>query len=699
MNATSRLPLATSIFYVVALVSCTEAVRPPATRFEISVAPLTLPGIAKVCYDLQVKNGTTALADTVWQQGDPLVTSPTDTDAICSSNFGNGTGGDVTFVGTCDATKLSPSDSGRINAVTVWVDSLYDASGPISANGSDGWRNPCPNGCTLEALCQENADTPVTFNLTILRQANQGFFDIGVNFEDVFCSAKVDCTNAAGEPLDLLFRPSTSTRDTTIVSALACTGGPGNTLTTHLFRDPLVVTCQDGSSATLPIVPSKGNVYTASNPDPNAADAVWQYAIYSGEEALNCGGSSCNKVYWNVAIGLDETRDNCTLKTKMSAGSEGTFVALTTPAKTTYPYIDVEVPLTNAVGLTCGKHALNEPGSGVSTVYTSISSTVTFASTYSKLVDECALGLDNCHADAVCTDTPSAFSCACATGYTGNGVTCADVNECSTSNGGCSANATCTNLPGTRSCACNAGFTGDGITCTAMPVTTSLIVHLDATNPASYGTLGTTWTDISGNGNNFTLVNGPVWTQGQYVEFDGSNDFAVSANNINLSAYDYIVVDIAVKSNSLNGGMAFEHTVNWNTNPGSFGLALHSSGSGPLTNTHHTNCSMENTGRNYQGSAGTGWAHHINMYARVSDATGRLTWFNGARVPFVSPYPTPTATPGGFTFANAKTYLASRGGAGGFLNGRIASFKMYGMKFTDANALQNFNAIRGSIGL
>ncbi len=695
----SRILLSASAFTAFGLYACAESQTEAGSNFEVSVAPLSLPGVSRICYDIRVRNGTSLSAEVVWQKGNPLVASPADTDTLCSSNFGNGSGGDITFVGTCDATKLSPLDYGRTNAVTLWVDSLHGASGPISETGGDGWQNPCPNGCTLEALCQENADTPVNFNLTILRQANQGFFDIGVNFEDIFCSAKVDCVNAAGEPLDLLFRPSTGARDTTVVSALACTAGAGGALSTHLFRNPLVISCSGGGSVTLPILSSKGNIYTGSNPDPSLTDAIWQYAIYSGEEALNCGGASCNKVYWNVAIGLDETSDNCVLTTRMSAAPEGRFAALTTPSGTTYPYIDVNVPLTDTSGLICRKHPLNETGSGVSTVYTSISSPVTFSSTFSKLVDECALGLDNCHSDAICTDTPSSYSCACGTGYSGNGVSCTDINECSASNGGCSTNATCTNLPGSRSCACNSGYIGDGLTCTATPVTTSLIVHLDATNPSSYGTLGTTWKDISGNNNDFTLVNGPTWSQGQYVEFDGSNDFAVSTNNINLSSYDYIVVDIAVKANSLSMGMAFEHTANWNTNPGSFGLTIHGAGGGTVVNTHHTNCSMSNTARNYDGVVGTGWAHHINMYSRVADSTGRLTWLNGSRVPFVGGYPTLTSTSGGFTFANAKTYLASRGGTGGFLNGRISSFKIYGLKFTDSYALQNFNAIRASIGL
>ena len=39
-------------------------------------------------------------------------------------------------------------------------------------------------------------------------------------------------------------------------------------------------------------------------------------------------------------------------------------------------------------------------------------------------VDECTLGLSNCSVNAVCTDTPASFTCACKPGYGGDGVTC-----------------------------------------------------------------------------------------------------------------------------------------------------------------------------------------------------------------------------------------------------------------------------------
>ena len=40
-------------------------------------------------------------------------------------------------------------------------------------------------------------------------------------------------------------------------------------------------------------------------------------------------------------------------------------------------------------------------------------------------INECTSGTHNCHSNATCTNTDGSFTCACVTGYTGNGVTCA----------------------------------------------------------------------------------------------------------------------------------------------------------------------------------------------------------------------------------------------------------------------------------
>ena len=58
-------------------------------------------------------------------------------------------------------------------------------------------------------------------------------------------------------------------------------------------------------------------------------------------------------------------------------------------------------------------------------------------------------------------------------------------------------------------------------------VTNGLVLNLDAGQQNSYPGSGTTWTDLSGNGNNGTLVNGVGYNSGNggSLTFDGVNDY------------------------------------------------------------------------------------------------------------------------------------------------------------------------------
>lgn len=57
--------------------------------------------------------------------------------------------------------------------------------------------------------------------------------------------------------------------------------------------------------------------------------------------------------------------------------------------------------------------------------------------------------------------------------------------------------------------------------------TQGLVLNLDAAIQGSYPKTGSTWFDISNNGNNGTLTNGPLYTGSNYgaIVFDGVDDF------------------------------------------------------------------------------------------------------------------------------------------------------------------------------
>jgi hypothetical protein len=64
-------------------------------------------------------------------------------------------------------------------------------------------------------------------------------------------------------------------------------------------------------------------------------------------------------------------------------------------------------------------------------------------------------------------------------------------------------------------------------------VTDGLVLSLDAGNANSYPGTGTNWADLSGNGLNGTLVNGPTYNSANLgsIVFDGTNDHVTVANN------------------------------------------------------------------------------------------------------------------------------------------------------------------------
>lgn len=75
--------------------------------------------------------------------------------------------------------------------------------------------------------------------------------------------------------------------------------------------------------------------------------------------------------------------------------------------------------------------------------------------------------------------------------------------------------------------------------------TSNLVLLLDANNNVSYPGTGTTWTDLSGNGFNGTLVNGPTFNRldGGTIGFDGTNDCVTLATN---SAFNFGTGDFSI---------------------------------------------------------------------------------------------------------------------------------------------------------
>ena len=63
-------------------------------------------------------------------------------------------------------------------------------------------------------------------------------------------------------------------------------------------------------------------------------------------------------------------------------------------------------------------------------------------------------------------------------------------------------------------------------------VTDGLILCLDAANPKSNSGSGSTWTDLSGNNNNFTINGSTFNSEGFFNFVDNNGDYIISSGDI-----------------------------------------------------------------------------------------------------------------------------------------------------------------------
>ena len=122
-------------------------------------------------------------------------------------------------------------------------------------------------------------------------------------------------------------------------------------------------------------------------------------------------------------------------------------------------------------------------------------------------------------------------------------------------------------------------------------VTSGLVLHLDAGDSASYSGIGTTWYDLSGNGNNGTLTNGPTFDSGNggSIVFDGTDDVVpiTKANNLGTTQnytiftfiYPHSVTTDTARANSIvDSGSGSTYPMRLHLTPNSTIKLMHNDG-------------------------------------------------------------------------------------------------------------------------
>lgn len=217
-------------------------------------------------------------------------------------------------------------------------------------------------------------------------------------------------------------------------------------------------------------------------------------------------------------------------------------------------------------------------------------------------------------------------------------------------------------------------------------VTDGLVMALDAANPKSYPGSGTTWTDLSGLGNNGTLTNGPTYNSSNSGFFQFvTDDFAAIPNNTALDTQTP-TVEVWVKTNATTqNGFWFEKgTVNGQyalfQEGGSIKWRMSIGGITELPTTTATYMNISN------------WYQVVGTYT----SGDRRLYINGSLVNSDTQTGTISTNGGGMSVG---VYGGFNGSRGYYYNGNISLVKVYNRVLSADEVLQNFNALRGRYGI
>ena len=223
-------------------------------------------------------------------------------------------------------------------------------------------------------------------------------------------------------------------------------------------------------------------------------------------------------------------------------------------------------------------------------------------------------------------------------------------------------------------------------------VTQNLVLCLDAANRKSYPTTGTTWTDLSGNGNTGTLANTPTYSSanGGSLSFNGSNQYVDFG--IKFQYQDNFTVECVAKINSTSpsvGPCGSQNPIITNKDYG-WNLMFTPMGK-PYWNIYNTVSASKGVTSTI-GNLGD-WVHcvayksgtTIGLYVNgILQGTDALT---SNAVYYQSGY---TCTIGGNHPCGGSTY---------YLNGLVPLSRIYNRALSAAEIQQNFNALRGRYGI
>jgi hypothetical protein len=206
-----------------------------------------------------------------------------------------------------------------------------------------------------------------------------------------------------------------------------------------------------------------------------------------------------------------------------------------------------------------------------------------------------------------------------------------------------------------------------------------LVLYLDAGSPNSYyGGTGTVWKDMSGNGNNGTLTNGPTFNSanGGSIVFDGVDDYVNCGTSTSLNEPKTIEVWLYVTSQK-TGMILSRGIANYEVYTFTDGFVYTYWGNRFNTTINNPPITLNL------------W----NQFCFTISGVTETVYKNGDLIGPRTLNATPSYTNTG------DVNIGRRNNGSQYLNGRVSIIKLYNRELSSTEVLQNFNATRARFGI
>jgi hypothetical protein len=219
-------------------------------------------------------------------------------------------------------------------------------------------------------------------------------------------------------------------------------------------------------------------------------------------------------------------------------------------------------------------------------------------------------------------------------------------------------------------------------------VSNGLVLALDAGDRNSYPGSGTTWTDLSGNGNNATLTNGPTFSSsnGGAIVYDGIDDYSINTLSAGFTQ-GMTVISVAKSTNSTWNSIAGLGSARYAN-----GYIIHNNQGDTSTTFYLLDSSGAYTGLN---SVTPTNIQNFNFYGLTTDSSTHKIYLNGYETftTTVSISRTNTGSPQS-NYLGLDSTIAGR-----YTAEQVAIHLIYNKSLTAAEMAQNYNALKSRFGL